>query len=67
MALWTIAFDATISVSVEAETEDDAIRGAEGIVGNISDDDLRLRDGVDCSIGDIYLIRNEETKEEILK
>jgi len=67
VTLWTVAFDATISVSVEAETEGDAIRGAEGLVGNVDEEDLHLRDGIDCSIGDIFLIRNEETGEEILK
>lgn len=67
MSLWAIGFDASISVRVEADREDEALRGAEGIVGDVSPDDLRLEDGVDCSLGHIFLIRNEKTGEEILK
>jgi hypothetical protein len=67
VALWTIAFDATISVGVQAESEEEAIRGAQEIVGHMEDQGLHLKEGVDCFIGDIFLIRNEETGEEILK
>ena len=67
MTLWTIAFDATISVSVEADAEGEAIGMAEEIVGSITEEDLRLGDGVDCSISKIFLIRNQSTGEEILK
>lgn len=62
MALWTIAFDATVTVSVEADTEDDAVSGAEGIVERGEG----AEGAADYSIGKIFMIRNEETGDEII-
>ena len=67
MALWTVCFDATISVSVEANTETCAVKAAEAAASEIENRGLCLGEGIDCSIGKVLVIRNEQTGVEILK
>jgi len=67
MTLWTVYFDATVSITLEADSQEEAIRGAEGIIANLEDGEGRLREEVDYSIGEVFLIRNEDTGEETIK
>ncbi len=67
MTLWTIAFDATVTVSVEAETENDATGAAESMVEEAHYEVAPHKESVDLSIERIFLIRNEKTGEEIMK
>ena len=61
MANWTVCFDATVSVKVEAETAEEAERKASEIF------DERAATVEETSLGCVYLIVNNETSEEILK
>jgi len=69
---WTIAFDATLNVvGINAETEGEAIKFAEeaieGIEEAVNEYLNREQTQFDFSITGIYLIKNEDTGEEILK
>jgi hypothetical protein len=67
MTLWTIAFDATLAVRVEAESEEQALRVAERLAWEFE----REAEGTSCpadfSLGRVFLIRNQETGEEVCK
>ena len=67
MGLWIVAFDATVSIGIEADAEDVAVNSAEEMVENIREKGLILGESIDLSIGEIFLIKNEETGVEILK
>lgn len=72
MATWTVAFDSTLSVfDVEAESQEEAERKAEeaikGIDEAINEYINRGGESYGLWIDKIYLVRNEDTEEEILK
>ncbi|MBI2844010.1 MAG: hypothetical protein HYX78_11480 [Armatimonadetes bacterium] len=67
MPEWTVCFDVTVSVSVEASTENEAEEKAETLIAEAWDEDLHMREGVDWTLGKVFAIRDEETCIEILK
>lgn len=74
MPNWTIAFDATLAVhQIDAETEDEAREKAEQLlteqkIVEAVNEYLNREDGVclDLSVSEAYLVRNEETGEQML-
>ena len=72
MATWTVAFDSTFSVfDIEADTQEEAERKAEEAIKGIDEviNEYINRGGESYGlwINKIYLVRNEDTGEEILK
>ena len=69
MARWTVFFDSTISVSnIEAETWEEAEEKAEETVEEMDEVTGKGEgEGRSLQINKIYLVRNEDTGEEILK
>ena len=67
MALWTVCYDATVLVGLEADGEDDAVQAAERMMGSREDAECPVRNGVVCTVGEVFLIRNEDTGEEVQK
>ncbi|MHB1459537.1 MAG: hypothetical protein ACYC0V_21710 [Armatimonadota bacterium] len=67
MPRWTVGFDATITVSVEANDGAMAVKVAERTLNSLGIDDLRLSEVTQCSIGKIFVITNEESGVEIRK
>ena len=65
MTLWTGCFDATASVGLEAHGDREAVQAAEGMIGDGEDADCPLRNGLVCTIGQVFLVRNEDTGEEV--
>ena len=65
MTPWTVCFDATVLVGVQADGEGEAVQAAEGMIGDGEDADCPLRNGVVCTIGQVFLVRNEDTGEEV--
>ncbi len=67
MPRWTVGFDATITVSVEANAADQAVKAAERTLNSLGIDKLRLNEVTQCSVGKIFVIADEETGVEIRK
>jgi hypothetical protein len=72
MATWTVAFDSTFSVfDIEAGSQEEAERKAEEAIKGIDEviNEYINRGGESYGLGidKIYLVRNEDTGEEILK
>jgi len=69
MAKWTVFFDSTVSVSnIEAETREEAEEKAEAAVEEMDEvTDKGGNESRSLRINRIYLVRNENTGEEILK
>ncbi|MBI2842146.1 MAG: hypothetical protein HYX78_01970 [Armatimonadetes bacterium] len=67
MTRWTVCFDVTVSVSVVADAEGEAEQAAETAVTEVWDEDLRMREGVDWTLGQVFAIRNEQTGADIWK
>ena len=62
MTKWTIGFEATVKVDVEADTEADAIRAAgEGLKAPFP------QNGAEVSVEEVYLVVNIDTREEFFK
>lgn len=67
MTRWLVSFDATISVSVEAETEEKAVAAAERTLNALGIDNLCLSEDANCSVGRVITIKDEQTGVEIRK
>jgi hypothetical protein len=72
MTKWTVAFNSTFSVfDIEAESQEEAEKKAEKVIKGIDEaiNEYINRGGesYELEISQIYLVRNEETGEEILK
>ncbi|MDI6815556.1 MAG: hypothetical protein QMC90_05735, partial [Dehalococcoidales bacterium] len=72
MPTWTVAFDSTFSVfDIEAETQEEAEKKAEEAIKGIDEviNEYINRGGESYGlwINKIYLVRNEDTRKEILK
>ena len=69
MTKWTVFFDSTVSVSnIEAETREKAEEKAEAAVEEMDEvTGERGNESRSLQVNKIYLVRNEDTGEEILK
>ena len=67
MPRWTVGFDATITVSVEANAADQAVKAATRTLNSLGIDNLRLFEVTKCSVGKIFVIADEENDMELRK
>ncbi len=64
MPKWTISYDATVTVWVEAETEKEAIEKADKKTRRFRD---LGEDERELSIQELYLVTNDDTGEAVFK
>jgi predicted RNase H-like HicB family nuclease len=68
MARWTVFFDSTYTVSnIQAESEEEAERKAEEAVEEMDEVTGKRGECRSLRVYGIYLVRNEDTGEEIMK
>ena len=65
MRTFVVCFDATIAVRAEAEEETEARRLAEEVLSRVDVEGRLAEDGLECTLGEIYLVEDREGGEEI--
>jgi len=61
MPLWTVEFDADLSVNVEAENREEALRKAREIVTEMEGGGFDGEERIECTVGKTRSVRNDET------
>ena len=65
MRTFVVCFDATLSVSVEAEEEAEATRVARRILSTMDVEGRVTGEGIDCTLGEIYLVEDRAELEDV--
>ena len=65
MRTFVVCFDATLSLCVKAEEEAEAIRVAQRIVSTMGVEARLTGEGIDCTLGEIYLVEDRAELEDV--